>query len=231
MSDAKFDANYFYKRYLAQVAAESYLKDKLSDGSIILQDGEGLRKALKLGANRQDFGLGKNGHTQLTDQQITEFLSTYQLIDQWVDNPTPVDNSFTAPLKLADGTVIPSNTGFSATLMAVKDKPGEYIFSIRSTEFSGWEKGGDKPRDGTGADMYGIVTGGGYAWAQIDAMRYYVQWLREQGLLPAGAKVHVTGYSRDGYLASAFNSQDPGAVPQVVSLCGAANAWSFANAA
>ncbi len=204
MSDAKFDAKYYYLRYLAQVAAESYLKVKDAAGNVVLLGGVDLDNALRLGANRKDSGLGSNGHTQLTDQQIAEFLSTYQLIDQWADNPTAIGNSFTAPLKLANGTIVPSNTGFSATLMAVKDKPGEYVFSIRSTEISGWESGGDKSRDGVGADFFGITTGGGYAWAQIDAMRYYVQWLRENNILPSGAKVHVTGFSLGGHLALAF---------------------------
>lgn len=207
-----------YEFSIQQIVAESYLEE--AD----LFDDEGyLARKLLLGTNRPgysnadipdlgnpDLNQGWPGYTRLTQPQIDEFLANYTVIHQWSDNPStgPVAGSRPAPdLEhtgglILNGPAMLANTGFSATLIQKKDS-NEYTLSIRSTESRAWEHGGDSERDMEATDKFGVVMTG-FALAQLDAMELYYQWLKDNGLLPQGAVLNVTGYSLGGHLATVF---------------------------
>ncbi|QAZ40907.1 hypothetical protein C1M51_16575 [Methylibium sp. Pch-M] len=146
----------------------------------------------------------------MTSVQADEFLSKYSVVHQWSDNPTPTgsrlppdgDPSFD---QLNDEIL--ANTGLSATLIRKKNPDGsastEYTLAIRSTEFRDWSKGGDGERDKAGADITSIAFNG-FALAQQDALERYYTWLKQNGQLPTGARLNVTGYSLGGNLATVF---------------------------
>jgi hypothetical protein len=83
--------NSLYDFMLQQTAAESYFE------GIDLTTADGVRKRLILGANREgyinnpnpDLNGGYAGYTRMTDSQADEFLSKFQILHQWSDNPTP----------------------------------------------------------------------------------------------------------------------------------------------
>lgn len=176
-----------YQFLLQQMAADAYLDD-IPPGSI-----DELRKALIRGNNRQDLELPTNGVTRFTAVQADEFLQRYLVIHQLSDNPS-LDQPTTF-------NGIPLDSGFSATLIREKGTDN-YTLAIRSTEIKPWSEGGDRERDASGADlMLGLQ---GFAWAQIDTMEKYYAWLKSSGMLPAGARLNVTGYSLGGHLATVF---------------------------
>ena len=117
-----------------------------------------------------------------------------------------------------------TTTGFSGTLFqALKDDPaqgikaGQYVLSIRSTEFID-----DAVRDSYGTNKLEIKDHG-WAFGQISDMEAWYAKLRADGKLPAGAKLDVTGYSLGGHLATAFNLMHQGDLNggQVVTFNGA----------
>jgi hypothetical protein len=147
--------NSLYDFLLQQIAAESYFEN------VALTDIPAVRDRLYLGANRKgyinnpnpDLNGGYAGYTRMTDSQADEFLSKFQIVHQWSDNPTPngsrpaVEGSYAYPRLNAE---ILANTGLSATL--IKDKAtGSFTLAIRSTEFRNWALGGDGERDKFGA--------------------------------------------------------------------------------
>jgi hypothetical protein len=147
--------NSLYDFMLQQTAAESYFED------VDLTKTDAVKVRLKLGANREgyltnpnpDLNGGYAGYTRMTDSQADEFLSKFQIVHQWSDNPTPngsrpaVEGSYAYPRLNAE---ILANTGLSATL--IKDKAtGSFTLAIRSTEFRNWALGGDGERDKFGA--------------------------------------------------------------------------------
>src|SRR5690349_6870099 len=93
-------------------------------------------------------------------------------------------------------------TGFSGTLF-FDPETGTYTLSFRSLEFASISAGGDFIRDGVFASGSEIV-GQGFALAQIADAEEFFQRLREGGLLPAGSKFNVTGYSLGGHIAGVF---------------------------
>jgi len=101
-----------------------------------------------------------------------------------------------------------SNTGsgFSGTLFRrLKDDPvtggkaGDYVLSIRSTEFID-----DAARDCEATNTLEIKEKG-WAFGQIDDLENWYKSLKGSGKLPLDAKLNVTGYSLGGHLATAFN--------------------------
>jgi hypothetical protein len=144
-----------YDFLLQQTAAESYFE------GVALNDPIAVKEGLKLGANRKGYTTNPNpdlnggyaGYTRMTESQADEFLSKFQIVHQWSDNPTPngsrpaVEGSYAYPRLNAE---ILANTGLSATL--IKDKAtGSFTLAIRSTEFRNWALGGDGERDKFGA--------------------------------------------------------------------------------
>ncbi len=205
MSNTNIDKLYDYT--LQQMAAESYFEG-IEPSDII-----GIRQRLRLGTNRDgyktdnpDLNEGYPGYTRMTTAQADEFLSKFTIAHQWSDNPTPtgsrpVQAGDVGYLEL-DGVQILANTGLSATLIQNKET-GEYTLAIRSTEFRNWADGGDGERDKYGADIKSIAFTG-FALAQQEALERYYTWLKQNGHLPAGAKLNVTGYSLGGNLATVF---------------------------
>ncbi len=99
-----------------------------------------------------------------------------------------------------------TTTGFSGTLFQARvDDPakgikvGDYVLSIRSTEFID-----DVVRDCLATNAM-EVKAGGWALGQITDMETWYKSLGDKGLLPAGSHYSVTGYSLGGHLATAFN--------------------------
>lgn len=167
---------------LQQMAAESYL-DRFLSGELSLD------QVLQLGNNRLAGKLATTssllGQTRMTNQQVTEFSQRYQVVSHHAND----------------------STGFSATLMQERDQNGNltnnFTLSFRSTEYQPQTSGGDRARDGFGADAE-ISLGGGFAVGQLLAMEDYYQSLKDSGLLPAEATLDVTGYSLGGHLATVF---------------------------
>jgi hypothetical protein len=139
--------NSLYDFLLQQIAAESYFEN------VALTDIPAVRDRLYLGANRKGYTTNSNpdlnggyaGYTRMTDSQADEFLSKFQIVHQWSDNPTPngsrpaVEGSYAYPRLNAE---ILANTGLSATL--IKDKAtGSFTLAVRSIEFRDWDLGGD----------------------------------------------------------------------------------------
>ncbi len=170
---------------IQQMAAESYLDQFTGQGvslQQVLVDGNNDRRVISI----DQF----TGKTQFTDLQSQQFAQRYQVVDHHANDAT----------------------GFSATLM--KDtQTGEYTLSFRSTEFLPRIQGGDWERDGLpGAD--GEIFDQGFALAQLVSMERYYRELTANPLLmlPAGARLNVTGYSLGGHLATIFTElhyQDP----------------------
>src|SRR5689334_16174111 len=181
------DSATWYAVVLQQMAAEAYFEDTdLSSERAVTQ-------SLVAGNNRFGFNAGL---TRFADEQVAEFLNEFRIAAQGSDKPSlPRRN----PIYYA-GTNIVANSGLAATL-SQKNGTNEFTLSIRSTEFQPWAKGGDRERDGFGADIAGIF-GQGFAFAQIDALDRYYEFLKTtinpatgQFFLPAGATLNVTGYS------------------------------------
>jgi Ca2+-binding RTX toxin-like protein len=205
-----------YDFSLQQMAAESYLENRFE-----LNDETYLVNALTLGTNRPgykvdtDLNEGWPGLTRMTVPQAIEFVSKFQVLHQWSDDPTPtgyrpgIQGGMAYPQL---GDEILANTGLSATLIRRRDNPNEFTLSIRSTESRDWEDGGDAERDMFATDGLGIGLTG-FALAQLDALEQYYQWLKDNDYLPVGAALNVTGYSLGGHLATVFteihhNDQD-----------------------
>lgn len=207
-----------YEFSLCQLAAESYLENASRLGEI-----EYLNFVLRKGTNRTGYNKSDNndlqveglnqgwpGLTRMTDPQIEEFTSKFEVVHQWSDNPStgsapgirPAEDLVHDAGLILNSQSMLANTGFSATLVNRKGT-NEYTLSFRSTESRPWEKGGDKERDMAATDALSVA-GVGFALAQLDAMEKYYQWLKENGLLPAGSILNVTGYSLGGHLATVF---------------------------
>ena len=165
----------WYKFLLAQMSAESYLDQR--------DIGVALQTILRNGNNNGivqaegDF----TGATRMTTTQVEQFNAEWEILDHHAN----------------DGT------GFSATLLRSRTT-GELTLSFRSTEYQSENKGGDWSRDGfAGADGQIFFTG--FAVAQLTAMEEYWSQLQQNPLLvPAGAKINVTGYSLGAHLATVF---------------------------
>lgn len=206
-----------YRFLLRQVSAESYLE------GLENIDKEALQTALRRGNNRREFVADLNanlaGKTRLAANQVAEFTSGIKLLDQWSDDPRRKGNLQLGDhaYRELDGRQILANSGFSATLMQDIDPSspdfGSVTLSLRSTEFAKPKFGGDRDRDGYGADRelgeYGL------AFAQIDATERYYAWLKEQPDLLGNGKLYVTGYSLGGHLAVAFAELHPDEVEHV----------------
>jgi len=180
----------WYGFVLLQMASESYLETV----DLLIEDD--VKEALQRGNNREGFPA--KGVTQFTDLQAEDFVRKFQIIAQASDYPDP---NRTTPVYYA-GTNILANTGMSATLIQ-KRGTNEFTLAIRSTESRFATNGGDFARDLAGADYSGIVQTG-FALAQQSALEDYYRWLKENGRLPAGARLTVTGYSLGGHLATVF---------------------------
>lgn len=173
-----------------QMAAEAFIK---KDGSF-RPEGESLVLALKDG----------NTHaSKFTSTQAEAFAEHWIAVDQCEN----------------------SNTGFSGMLFkCVQDDPatgakaGEYVISLRSTEFLD-----DAARDNQATNQMEIAKYG-FAFGQLRDMEEWYADLRKPGaLLGPTASVDVTGYSLGGHLATAFNllHQGDGNVGKVVTFNGA----------
>lgn len=195
----------WYEFYLQQVAAESYLSeiDPERDDDVLAR--------LTNGNNRPEFAnvtepLGK---TRLTRTQASEFLSRFEILHQWSDNPlrngnlTPGEPGY---LELNSAQLL-ANTGLSATLTQNR-QTGAYTLSVRSTEYVTPDIGGDKYRDLHGADLTDIASEG-LALAQMDALERYYEWLLSNVPGLAEGPLFVTGYSLGGHLATIFTEIHP----------------------
>lgn len=119
-----------YKFTLQQIAAESYFENLELSRATPRQ----LIDQLRLGANRPEFqdgspdlNEGYRGFTRMTVSQAKEFLSQYQIVHQWSDNPTtkgsrPVAEGLPDKPQLNDEIL--ANTGLSATLIRALDPNG-----------------------------------------------------------------------------------------------------------
>ena len=161
-----------------QMAAESYLN------ALPPNNDDELIRRLKLGNNNSqtldpDLNPILPGKTRLTISQAQQFAQRYEIVDHHANDAT----------------------GFSATLI-YDAQTSSYTLSFRSTEFQTQANGGDRERDGFGADLE--ITSDGFAFGQLVAMENYYQQLKNSGLLPTGAALNVTGYSLGGHLATVF---------------------------
>src|SRR5439155_17774859 len=147
----------WYDFVLQQMASEAYLE------GVNLSNAHDVTAALQQGNNRGD-PYPQRGLTRFADLQAADFLEKFQVIVQASDNPTAPR---TSPVYY-EGTNILANTGLSVTLIQTKGT-NEFSLSIRSTEYQTWSNGGDRERDGLGADVAGIF-GQGFALAQIDTL-------------------------------------------------------------
>ena len=166
---------------IQQMAAESYLN------ALPPNNQDELIRRLKLGNNNTptldpDLNPILPGKTRFTTVQAQQFAQRYQIVDHHADD----------------------SIGFSATLLKdLSDPTGQtYTLSFRSTEYRTQANGGDRERDGFGADLE--ITTDGFAFGQLAAMEDYYQSLKASGKLPAGAVLNVTGYSLGGHLATVF---------------------------
>jgi Ca2+-binding RTX toxin-like protein len=181
----------WYEAVVHQMAAEAYFEN------VDLIDPRQVGDALRRGNNRLGFP-DDRGLTRFTTLQADEFMAAYRVVAQASDYPDP---NRTSPVYYA-GTNILANTGMAATLIQTRGT-GEFTLAIRSTEFERVSRGGDRDRDGYGADLNGIFLDG-FALAQLAALEDYYAWLKQSGNLPAGAILNVTGYSLGGHLATVF---------------------------
>jgi len=195
----------WYDFYLQQAAAEAYFEgvDLARDDDILVR--------LSNGNNRPNFVVDPKplGKSRLTDEQASEFLSEFEILHQWSDNPlrqgslSPGDPGY---LEL-NGEQLLANTGLSATLIQNRET-GAYTLSIRSTEYLTADNGGDKGRDLLGSDILGLGLNG-FAFAQIDALERYYAWLLENVPGFSEGPLFVTGYSLGGHLATVFTEMHP----------------------
>jgi Ca2+-binding RTX toxin-like protein len=211
----------WYDYALVQSAAESYLDgvnlaNRLAITSRLLGGNNELRPEVTVNgiAGQPNelfrlFGIDSNnrpeltnilpGATRFTEQQASIFLDKYEILDQ-----------------------LPNDAGgFSATVVRER-ATGQITLSIRSTEWSPQNRGGDRERDiGSifGADRGADAQIGvdGFAFAQLAAAERYYQQLRT-GTLSDGSvdarvrdwfsdatnKVNITGYSLGGHIALAL---------------------------
>jgi|CXWL01.1.fsa_nt_gi hypothetical protein len=165
---------------LQQIAAESYL-DNLN-----LVNTNELIPALTRGNNHLGFNL--TSYTRMPDPVAEGFVQRYQIRDHHANDAT----------------------GFSATLL-YDTQSNSYTLSFRSTEFRPQSDGGDRERDGAFAALLTPAADGqlsldGFAFGQLAAMENYYQSLKDNGLLPNGATLNVTGYSLGGHLANVFTT-------------------------
>lgn len=110
-------------------------------------------------------------------------------------------------------------TGLSATVFRCHTddpltgaKAGEYVLSIRSTEFVD-----DYARDNVATNTL-EVKNTGFAWGQLRDLESWYQRLRQPGGLLAGKVFSVTGYSLGGHLATAFNEMHSDEIARVVTF-------------
>jgi hypothetical protein len=138
---------------------------------------------------------------------------------EWADIGN--DRSSKTPLNIAEemseqGWAVAAHikntpTGLSATLF--KNTSGEYVLSIRSTEFLD-----DSVRDAKVADDQEIRAGG-FALGQLADLE---NWYRDTvSKLTAGQPITVTGYSLGGSLATAFEQLHRSEVSKVYTFNGA----------
>ncbi len=206
-----------YRFLLQQVVAESYLE------GLTGLERSAIGTALRRGNNRQEFVVDLNanlsGKTRLATDQANELLLGLRILDQWSDDPRRHRNVEVGDhaYRAIDGQQILANSGFSATLMQDIDPSspdfGSVTLSFRSTEFAKPELGGDRWRDGYGADRQ--LGSYGLAFAQIDAMERYYAWLKTQPGLLGNGKLYVTGYSLGGHLAITLAEMFPDEVEHV----------------
>jgi Ca2+-binding RTX toxin-like protein len=206
-----------YSMLLNQVVAEAYLEgiDSGNLAATIIR--------LRNGNNRPEFvrNVLENlpGKTRHAEAQANEWSARFKVLDQWSDDPRrhrnvePGDHAY----REIDGRQILANSGFSATLMQDIDPSsphfGSVTLSFRSTEFAEPELGGDRGRDGYGADVQ--LGDYGLAFAQIDAMERYYAWLKAQPGLLGNGKLYVTGYSLGGHLALTLAEMFPDDIEHV----------------
>src|SRR5215813_7397363 len=200
----------WYDFLMQQMAAESYF-----DG-VSFSDRDAVRLRLLNGNNRPEFIDDQpRGLTRFTRQQADEFLTRFQILNQWSDNPHRTRNLLPGEpgyLEL-NGEQVLANTGLSATLIKNIDPTspyfGTYTLAVRSTEYQSADHGGDYERDVDGADRVSIAANG-LALAQLDALDRYYEWLKvTPGMLPPGADLYMTGYSLSGHLVSVFTELHP----------------------
>ena len=199
--------NSLYQFVLQQHAAEVYLETGNYDQGTV-------ESMLRQGNNRAPDPTGRLGQTKLTETQIKEFSANYRVVHQVSDNAGLGDGR--PNRELFPGGPI-ANTGFSATLIQ-KIGANEFTLAIRSTESRpAGVVGGDRERDGYGADG-SIALSGGFAFAQISAMESYYAWLKDSGQIPSGAKLNVTGYSLGGHLATVFTELHAAEIAETVTF-------------
>lgn len=92
-----------------------------------------------------------------------------------------------------------TKTGLSGTLFRNRANPSELVISFRSTEFVD-----DSAHDNQATNAMEIADRG-WAFGQIADMEDWYKQLKDQGKIPAGSPLTVTGYSLGGHLATAFN--------------------------
>lgn len=206
------DISQLYDFVLMQMAAEAYFEN------INLSNRLAVAEQLQLGTNRPgynnqtdpsigrpDVNDGWPVYTRMTSQQAAEFVSRFEILHQWSDNPTPTGTRPAPegnPAFARLNAEILANTGMSATLIRDRER-GTYTLAMRSTEYNHSDKGGDGERDKLNADFLSIAFRG-FALAQLDALEHYYAWLKNNGKLPHGAVLNVTGYSLGGHLATVF---------------------------
>jgi len=192
-------AQQIYDYSLQQIAAESFLDLNLAGQPVPGQE-LSLAIVLRLGSNNpqnpQNIATDSElrGKTRMTNQQITDFTTKYEIIAHQADTAS----------------------GFSGTLF--KDRvTGTYTLSFRSTEFAEDNKGGDWTRDGLGASLE--IGAHGFAIAQLADAEAWFRQLRglradangvTSALLPNAAALNVTGYSLGGHLAGVFTEAHAG---------------------
>ncbi len=182
----------WYKAYLQQIAAESYL-DLVGKFGLTLDD------VLKAGnGNPAPQFSDKNdpSYTKLTDQQVAEFKENFEIVAHQANDAT----------------------GFSSTLLRDKNT-NTYTLAFRSTEFKDIEKGGDKLRDQNGANI--SIFARGFALAQIAAAEEWYAYLKSNSKIPAGSTLNVSGYSLGGHLAQVFTAMHKDEINQAYVFNGA----------
>ncbi|HQU78240.1 MAG TPA: hypothetical protein PLU47_02100 [Azonexus sp.] len=124
---------------------------------------------------------GNKHASRFTETEAKTFADQWEVVDQKPNTPS----------------------GFSGTLFRNKANPSELVISFRSTEFVD-----DAVRDNQATNKMEVKEYG-WAFGQIADMEDWYTSLKNSGLLPAGSKPTVTGYSLGGHLATAFNQLHP----------------------
>lgn len=201
------DINAHYQFVLQQHVAEVYLENGIYGEDAVA-------RKLADDNNRASDPTGRLGQTKPTKTQVNVFTTNYQVIHQVSDNAGLGDSRPNRQL-YPGGSI--ANTGFSATLIQ-KVGTNEFTLAIRPTESrSAGVVGGNRERDGYGADG-SIALSGGFALAQICAMKSYYAWLKNSEQIPAGANLNVTGYSLGGHLATVFTELHPPEIAETVTF-------------